>query len=399
MTPLSPLTIARVAVSTTFFVSGSVVASWVPHIPGMQRTLGLSPGQLGLVLLAPAVGMAIAMVLAGVLCARFGNARVIRVATVFYCLAVPFTVMAPHPLALGAVLVVLGLNNGLMGVAMNAEALEVERAYQRGINSSFHALYSAGMLVGASAGGLVIAAGVSPALHLTVAAAVIAVAGLWASFNVLSDAPDILPERVPLFVRPTGYLALLGLGTFSAMLVEGAMADWAGIYMRDVLGTSEALAAAGFTAFSLAMVAARLTGDAMNRRLGQVGIVRWGGFLGLVGLALAVFVRHPAVAVVGFGLVGLGMANVVPNFFGGSVRERRLAPSRAIAAVTSLGFAGFLVGPPIIGAIAQVTSLPVAMGVVAAFSGLVWALAGALAMPTERPDAAQRASEPVAEGL
>ncbi|MFN3431241.1 MAG: MFS transporter, partial [Candidatus Sericytochromatia bacterium] len=374
----SPLTIARVAVSTTFFVSGSVVASWVPHIPGMQRTLGLNPAQLGLVLLAPAVGMAIAMVLAGALCARFGNARVIRGATVFYCAAVPFTVLAPHPLALGAVLVVMGLTNGLMGVAMNAEALEVERAYRRGINSSFHALYSAGMLVGASAGGLVIASGVSPALHLTVAAALIASAGLWASFNVLSDAPDLLPERVPLFVRPTAYLALLGVGTFSAMLVEGAMADWAGIYLRDVLGTSEAWAAAGFTAFSLAMVAARLTGDWMNRRLGPVGIVRWGGCLALVGLALAVFVRHPAVAITGFGLVGLGMANVVPNFFAGSVRERRLAPSRAIAAVTSLGFAGFLVGPPIIGAIAQVTSLPVAMGVVAAFSGLVWALAGTL---------------------
>jgi MFS family permease len=170
------------------------------------------------------------------------------------------------------------------------------------------------------------------------------------------------------------------------MLVEGAMADWAGIYMRDVLGTTEALAAAGFTAFSLAMVAGRLTGDWMNRRLGQVGIVRWGGFLGLLGLALAVSLRHPAVAVLGFGLVGLGMANVVPNFFGGSAREKRLAPSRAIAAVTSLGFAGFLVGPPIIGAIAQVTSLPVAMGVVAAFSGLVWALAGTLAKPAEPHD-------------
>jgi MFS family permease len=170
----------------------------------------------------------------------------------------------------------------------------------------------------------------------------------------------------------------LGLGTFSSMLVEGAMADWAGLYLRDVLGTTEGLAAAGFTAYSLAMVAARFTGDAMNRRLGQAGIVRWGGFLGVVGMALVLFAPHPAAALLGFACVGAGMANVVPNFFSGSVRETRMTPGRAIAAVSSLGFAGFLLGPPVIGAVAQFTSLKVAMGVVAVFSALVWALAGTL---------------------
>lgn len=235
MNPPQSVRTARLAVSTSFFVSGAVLASWVPHIPGMQRALGLSPGVLGLVLLAPAIGSVIAMLISGGLCARWGHARVNRLATIIYCCAVPLTVVAPHPFLLGGILVVMGLNNGTLGVAMNAEAIEVERAYQRGINSSFHALYGLGLLVGASVGSLV-----------------------------------------------------------------------------------------------------------------------------------------------GFGLVGLGMANVIPNFFSYSVRERSLPPSRAIAAVSSLGYAGILMGPPIIGAVAQFTSLPAAMGVVALCSSLVWALAGTL---------------------
>lgn len=391
MFSLSPLQTARLAVSVSFFVSGAVVASWVPHIPGMQRALGLSPGFLGLVLLAPAVGMLMAIMLSGGFCARWGNARVARFATVAYCLAVPLTVVAPHPAVLGGVLVALGLCNGILGVAMNAEAIEVERAYGRGINSSFHALYSVGLLAGASSGALVVAAKASPLAHLLVAGLVIAAGGVWASFYFHSATPDITPVRPPLFVKPTGFLALLGLGTFSSMLVEGAMADWAGIYLRDVLGTTEGLAAAGFTAYALAMVAARFTGDAMNRRLGQAGLVRWGGFLGVVGMALVLFWPHPAAALLGFACVGAGMANVVPNFFSGSVRETRMTPGRAIAAVSSLGFAGFLLGPPVIGAVAQFTSLKVAMGLVAVFSALVWALAGTLALrgaPVDEPLAA-----------
>jgi MFS family permease len=368
----------RLAVSASFFVSGAVVSSWVPHIPGMQRALGLSPAALGLVLLAPAVGALVAMFVSGGISMRIGTAMLMRTATVFYCLMLPLTVAAPHPVLLGVVLAMMGLGNGAIGVAMNAESVEVERAYQRGIISSFHALYSLGCLVGASVGGLVIALGVSPLVHLTVVALLVGLVGVASSFRYLPARIAPVTEKTPLLVRPTRFLAILGLGTFCSMLAEGAIADWAGLYMRDALGTSAGLAATGYAAYSLMMVLGRVAGDASTRALGSAGIVRWGGAVAAFGIVLALAVRHPVAAVVGFGLVGTGLANVVPNFFSASGRETAMPSARAIAAVSSVGFAGFLAGPPIIGAIAQLTSLPFAMGAVAVACVLIAVSAGAL---------------------
>ncbi|MNX86055.1 Inner membrane protein YbjJ [compost metagenome] len=379
MRPTPSLRTSRLAVSTSFFVSGAVLASWVPHIPAMQRALHLSPGLLGLVLLSPALGAVIAMLVSGGLCARWGHARVNRAATFVYCCAVPLTVVAPHPFWLACILVAMGFNNGTLGVAMNAEAIEVERAYGRGINSSFHALYGLGLLAGSSAGGLVIGMGGSPLVHLLAAAALLGLLGVGASFRYLSEAPPkAAAGRAPLFVRPTRFLLLLGIGTFSCSLIEGAMADWAGIYLRDVRGAAPGLAAMGFAAYSFAMTLSRFAGDSLNQQLGKRGLVRLGGFLGVAGVALALSVPHPLAAVAGFGLVGLGMANVVPNFFSDAAREPTMPPSRAISAVSSLGYAGILMGPPIIGAVAQLSSLSAAMGVVAVSSALVWALAANL---------------------
>lgn len=357
--------------ASCFFVSGAVVSSWVPHIPGMQRTLGMSPGILGVVLLAFALGALVAMAVSGGLSLRFGAARLMRYATVLYCLMAPLTVLAPHPMALAGVLLLLGLGNGAMGVAMNAEAVEVERAYGRGIMSSFHALYSLGCLVGASIGGLAIAAALPPVWHLVAVGSLVGLIGVWASFHYLPGRQAASDEAPPLLVRPTPYLALLGIGAFCSFVVEGAMADWAALYMRDELGASEALAASGFAAFSLMMLAGRLAGDATTRLLGPAGVVRLGGTLATLGIILALAIAHPIAAVVGFGLVGAGLATVVPNFLSAAGRETRMPTPRAVAAVFSFGFTGYMAGPAIIGAIAQVTSLPVAMASLTAFSVVI----------------------------
>lgn len=371
----------RTAVAACFFVSGAVVSSWVPHIPGMQRMLKMSPGILGIVLLAFALGALAAMALSGSLSERLGTARLMRYATLLYCCVVPLTVLSPSPLWLGVVLVLLGLGNGAMGVAMNAEAVEVERAYGRGIMSSFHAMYSLGCLVGASIGGLAIAARIPPVGHLIAVGVLVGAVGVVASFNYLPDGEKAKIEAAPLLVVPTPYLALLGIGAFCSFVLEGAMADWAALYMRDVLGSSEAIAALGFAAFSLMMLVGRLTGDATTRWLGPAGIVRLGGTLATLGLLLALVLHHPFAAVIGFGLVGMGLATVVPNFLSAAGRETRMATPRAVAAVFSFGFAGFTAGPALIGAIAQLTSLPVAMGSLMVFSLVVLAQGGILKRP------------------
>ncbi|MDB5100096.1 MAG: Major facilitator superfamily protein [Cyanobacteria bacterium RYN_339] len=372
-----PLSRVRLAVAASFFVSGAVVSSWVPHIPGMQRALGLSPALLGLVLLAPAVGAMVAMAIAGGLGARFGTAKLMRYATLLYCGMVPFTVLAPHPVVLAAVLALMGLGIGALDVAMNAEAVEVERAYGATIMSSFHALYSLGCLAGAALGGVAIAAHIPPAWHLVAVGLVVGLVGVASSYGYLPGG-EAAEEHPPLLVLPTRYLAVLGVGAFCSFLAEGAMADWAAIFMRDTLGAQPAFAATGFAAFSATMVVGRLTGDAVTRALGPAGVVRAGGMLATVGIALPLVLRHPAAAVIGFGLAGLGLATVVPNFFSASGREPSMPSARSIAAVSSFGYAGFLAGPPLIGAIAQFTSLQAGMGAVALFCALIAGVAGSL---------------------
>ncbi|MFP5503771.1 MAG: MFS transporter [Candidatus Sericytochromatia bacterium] len=375
----------RLAVAACFFVSGAVVSSWVPHIPGMQRALGMSPGVLGAVLLAFALGALVAMAVSGGLSLRFGAARLMRYATVLYCLMAPLTVLAPHPMALAGVLLLLGLGNGAMGVAMNAEAVEVERAYGRGIMSSFHALYSLGCLVGAAMGGLTIAAALPPVWHLVAVGVLAGLLGVWASFRYLPRRPAAEEKAPPLLVKPTPYLALLGLGAFCSFVVEGAMADWAALYMHEELGASEAVAASGSAAFSLMMLVGRLTGDATTRRFSPAGVVRLGGTLATLGIGLALAIAHPIAAVVGFGLVGAGLATVVPNFLSAAGRETRVPTPRAVAAVFSFGFTGYMAGPAIIGGIAQVTSLPVAMASLMAFSVVILLQGSILRRPPSLP--------------
>ena len=380
---------ARAAVSTIFFVNGTVLASWVPHIPAVKARHAISDGELGIVLLSMAVGAVCALPPAGWLVARAGSRLMTSAAAIALCVALPLPLVSPNVGLLSLSLVVLGACNATLDVSMNAQAVAVERAYGRAIMSSFHGLFSLGGLVGAGLAGGVMALGVGDVAHVTamsiVCLSAVACGLRWLVPSAVGDA-----RAGTAFARPTR--ALLGLGAlaFCGLLAEGAMGDWSAVYLHDALGSSAAVAAAGFAAFSLAMAAGRFGGDRLVARFGARIVLRASSAVAAAGLAGALVIGTPIPGIVGCGLVGLGIANVIPILFGAAGRVPGTATGTALAAVATMGYVGFLAGPPVIGLVAQVSGLRVALGIVGALCALIAVGAGAADPGVDRRTALPR---------
>jgi fucose permease len=370
----------RLAVSVLFFVNGAVLASWLPHIPAVKARLTSGDGELGLLLLAMAAGAVIALPTAGWLIGLAGSRLMSALAAAALCAAMPLPVLSPSVPVLVASLGVLGACNGLLDVSMNAQAAEVERRAGRPIMSSFHALFSLGGVVGALLAGGAMWLGVSDLAHVA-GAALAALAAVAAAVPRLVPTPPRPDHAGPTLALPSRGLLALGVLALLGLLAEGAMGDWSAVYLRDTLGASAAMAAVGFAAFSLAMAAGRLTGDALVGRLGPRRVLRVFSAVAAAGLAGAVVVGHPVAGVVGCGLVGLGIANIIPVIFSAAARVPGVEPGRALAAVATTGYLGFLAGPPLIGIVAEGAGLAVGLGLVSAACALVAAGSGALPDP------------------
>jgi MFS family permease len=354
---------ARSAVTVMFLLNGTVFASWVPHIPAVKARLGINDGQLGLLLLCIAAGSIASLALSGWLVARFGSRAVSVAAAVGLCLALPFPVVSGSLLVVAAALALFGAFNGALDVAMNAQAVEVQRRYGRSIMSAFHGCFSLGGLIGAGLAGLLIKLGVGGLEHaIAVALAGLAAAGGAACW--LLPSPPSHAAREPVFVRPTGVLVPLGVLALFALLIEGAMADWSAVYLADAHGASLDVAATGYAVFSLTMAAGRFGGDRLIDRFGVVSVLRACAVLATAGLLLTV-VGGQGAALAGFACIGFGMANIVPLLFSAAGRVPGVEPGRALAAVASAGYFGFLVGPPFIGFVAHALSLTAAFGLMA----------------------------------
>ncbi|MES2706314.1 MAG: MFS transporter [Verrucomicrobiota bacterium] len=397
---------ARRAVAALFFLNGALFATWVSRLPAMETARSLSHAQLGLALLVIAVGAVISMPLTGALSSRVGTAFICRATVVSYCLILPLLAVVPGIPLWCLMLLLFGMAHGALDVAMNAQAVAVEKRYPHPVMSVFHALFSTGGLAGAAAGGLLASLALRPEIHFTLVAAVMAVMALAAFPHLISkdlseaatmavdpstaEAAVIPPgpstdaesagkksRRLP-FRMPSRHLAALGIVGLCVMMGEGAMADWTAVYLRRIVGTSEGLAAAGYAAFSIAMAAGRFTGDFFAHRFGPVNLVRGSALLATGGIALALLAPHPAAALTGFALVGAGFATVVPMVFSAAGRTPGISPGVALASVTTIGYLGFLLGPPVIGFAAEVIGLRSALGLIALTSLLPVFLAGAV---------------------
>ncbi len=361
-----------------FFINGAVLASWVPHIPAIKSRYMMTDGTLGLVLLSMAGGSVLALPLAGWLVGRLGSRVTTAASGVALCLALPLPIASPSVILLSLSLGLLGACNGLLDVSMNAQAAEIQQRIRRPIMSSFHALFSLGGVIGALLASGAMTLGVSDTGHVGVSAAIALCAVVLAIQGLVLPQPRSYAAG-PGVTRPSGALVTLGILALLGLLAEGAVADWSAVYLHDTLGSSPATAAVGFAAFSLTMAAGRFTGDALVGRAGPRRVLRGSSAVAAVGLAAALLVGHPATGVVGFALVGLGIANIIPVLFSAAARVPGVPPGRALAAVATTGYLGFLAGPPLIGAVAEAAGLAAGLGLVSGACAFVALRAGALA--------------------
>ena len=380
---------ARAATTGVFFVNGSAIGVWVAQIPFVQDRFELSKSTLGLVLLAMSVGVILALPVMGQAIVRIGSARATRLGGIACCLLVPLPVLAPDPLLLPLALLAFGAAAGAMDVSMNAHGVALERTLGRPMMSSLHAGWSFGGFAGAGAAGLATAAGVDPRVQNTVAA-VLLLGALAACLAALG--PGSAQAAGSALRLPSRNVLLLAALCFLIMVTEGAMADWGGVYLRGDLGAGAGLAATAFAAFAAGMTIGRLTGDALNRRLGATRLLRGGSALAALALGTLLLAAQPGVALVGLALVGVGVANGVPLLFSAAGHGDMGTSGPAIAAVSSMGSIGFLVGPPFIGFLADATSLPLALTTLCAATGAVALLAGRAAgrVPARAPELAVR---------
>ncbi|BFP56644.1 MFS transporter [Streptomyces griseus] len=362
---------ARIAVAAVFTVHGAVTGSFATRVPWIQDHAGVSAGQLGLALAFPAIGASIAMPLAGRISHRFGARTALRGLLTLWTLALILPALAPSLVTLCAALFVYGATAGMSDVAMNALGVEVENRLDKSIMSGLHGMWSVGALIGSAAGTVAAHTGTDARLHHLVAAVALTALGLIACRGVLDlqSAPE--EEPPPRFTLPPKSALVIGAIGFCAVFAEGASLDWSAVYLRDVLDSSDGLAAASTTAFALTMAVARIAGDRIVDRFGAVRTVRTGGLLATVGGLLVVFSPSPAAAMCGFGLLGLGVAVVVPLAFAAAGRSGP-NPSQAIAGVATITYTSGLIAPSAIGSLAEATSLVVSFGVVTALAfGLV----------------------------
>ena len=361
-----------------FLMSGLAMASWAPMVPYAKARLHLDDADLGLVLLAFGGGSMLSMPVIGWLASRYGNRRVIGFAGALMCLALPILTLVPTTALLAVGLLYFGAMLGAVDVAMNAHAVDVERLAGRAVMSGFHGLFSLGGLAGAAAMSAMLASGLpllACSLLVSLVIAVILVSQQ-ASLLPMVRAKNHSSVRPPFVFRlPRGLLLLVGTLCFVSFLAEGSMLDWSALLLRDFHGYSAASAGLGYACFSVAMAMGRLSGDRLIARLGPVWTVRAGAALAAAGFLVSALMPWQTTALFGFVLVGLGASNIVPVMFSAAGRLPNTVPAVSIAAVTTLGYAGLLLGPALIGFVAHATNLPIALAAVAALLLLVAASA------------------------
>lgn len=354
---------ARRASLLIFLVCGIGLSSWAPMVPFAKLTLGLDEAALGLVLLFLGVGAILSMPFSGYFINKYGSRKVTLTAAITIALVLPLLLLSSSALQLSLALFVFGAAIGSIDVAMNAHAVLVQNRYGRHIMSSFHGMFSLGGLVGSIGLGFLIKLGLSPlfaAVCISILLLVIAI----------SQYPYLFPREQEdtvdsfSFTLPSGPVLILGLMCFVFFLAEGALLDWSAVFLQFNRNFDPSLSGLGYAVFSVAMAFMRLTGDKIIHKVGSGKVVFYGSLLASAGYLIAVLVPWSGAALIGFALVGLGAANVVPVFFTAAGNFPDIPTSVSLPAVTTLGYIGQLAGPALIGFVAQLFSLPIALGLV-----------------------------------
>lgn len=368
---------ARLATRVQFLALGTLVGAWGAHIPSVKARYALGDGMLSLVLLATAAGAVLSLFFAGRIVGRFGARTAAAASAVVMSALLGVVLDYPTVGALLPAMLVFGASMSLFDVAINTEGSELE-SRGRPIMSNLHGMFSVGGMTGAGLTSWLLHAGVAPRMQLLGICAVSALTALVAARGMLAshaaDAGAGAGNRgsgQAHFAWPRGLLLVIGLLIFAGMTAEGVMYDWCVLYLKQELAMPQAMAALGYAAFAGAMALSRFGGDRLRARHSERTLLRFGSGLAAVSMAIVLLAAQPWVALIGFMLVGAGLAPVAPILFNAATRVPGVSRSAAIASVTSIGYIGFMIGPPLIGSIATMSSLTLALGVVVLASALL----------------------------
>ena len=351
---------SRYAVAIYFFFCGLIFSSWASRIPSIKEAFNLDEAQLGTVLMMLPLGSFIALPIAGWAVDHFGSRWMTLLSSIAYALMLYLISMSGTVFMLSVSLFFFGFMGDIMNIAMNTQGLDVQHRMNKPILSSFHGMWSLGAFAGALICTLTLRNGMSTAAHfLTVLIPVVILSILILSFLIKAD--DKVEEEKKLFVWPDRALWLVGLICFCCALCEGAMADWSSLYYQEVVNDPGRVSTTGFTAYIFAMTVGRFTGDKLLMRYNYKIVLMLDSLLISLGLLLALGFHNQTFTIIGFSLVGFGASTVIPIAYMLAGRSKTMKASVALAAVSTIGFTGFLIGPPIIGFIAHQTGLRVAL--------------------------------------
>lgn len=356
----------RIGVSAFFFIQGLTFATWASRIPDIKTLLHLSDGMLGAVLFALPVGQLTAMALSGYLVSRFGSRHTLTVAACLYPAGLVLLGTVTSLWQLVGALFFFGVCGNLSNISINTQGIGVERLYRRSIMASFHGVWSLAGFAGGIISTFMVAQRISPFTHFCIVYTVGFLLMLVARKYVLPrDAHTAAREKKKIFVRPDRYIITLGIIAFACMICEGTMFDWSGVYFEKVIHAPVDLTRLGYIAFMFTMTVGRFSADWLVTRFGVENILKLSGVFIVSGMLLAILFPYVLTATTGFLLVGIGTSSVVPMVYSLAGKSKNMLPGVALATVSSIGFLGFLIGPPVIGFVSELTNLRVSFTLIA----------------------------------
>ncbi|MBC7946480.1 MAG: MFS transporter [Chitinophagaceae bacterium] len=361
-----PRSTMRLAVAAFYFSMGLCFASWASRIPDIKTKLNLSEAELGGILLALPVGQLVTMPISGRLVTKYGSRTILSIAILLYALELTNIGWATEIWQLVLALFIFGVVGNLSNISVNTQGVLAEKIYERPIMTSFHGAWSIAGFTGALIGLLMVNLGLTPHQHFFIVAALVFIV-VFSSRKYLipgTSAPSEQKKK-KFFSKPDAVLVQLGIIAFCSMAAEGAMFDWSGVYFKEVVEAPKSLVILGYASFMIMMATGRFVGDRIIASIGRRKMLQLGGILITSGLLISVIFPTIVAATIGFLIVGFGVSSIVPTVYSAAARTSKIAPGMALAAVSSISFLGFLLGPPLIGYIAQLSSLRSSFALVA----------------------------------
>lgn len=346
----------RVVVSIFFFSQGLCFASWASRIPDIKTALHLSDGALGSILLALPAGQLTAMPFSGRLVNYFGSRKVLRVCLALYAICLTNLGLATAGWQLALALYLFGICGNMCNISVNTQAIRAEKLYARPIMTSFHGAWSSAGFVGAAIGLLMISQSIRPYYHFIIVATLV-IAMIAFCQQYLQSGRAATTDKRPFFSKPNGILVQLGIIGFCSMASEGMMFEWSGVYFQQVVHAPASLTILGYASFMIMMATGRFMGDHLIAKYGRRKMLQWSGVLISTGLFISVLLPYLITATIGFLIVGLGVSSIVPMIYSSAGKVSNISPGMALASVSSVSFLGFLMGPPLIGYIAELSDL------------------------------------------